>query len=249
MFLIYSTNSIIRTKLRTKFHEDLTINVTSRVLTRKTVPTNGVHFLQWTGTIFKLSLTINKNKYLTIKVTFRVLTRKTAPQPDGHFHEDWTKNKTSSVLTRTNVLTKFHDDLTINVTPRLNCPAPSRPYIITNVLTKFHEDWTYNKTSRVLTRKTAPPPGGHTNVLTKFPENWKLKVTSRVLTSFFFNLTYFELDHNIIGTYLLTKFHEDQTINVASIVLTMQNVDDGRQSTHDGHKAITKAHHEHVVLR
>ncbi|KAH3886668.1 hypothetical protein DPMN_010680 [Dreissena polymorpha] len=68
--------------------------------------------------------------------------RKTAPPPDGHFHQDWT----------------------INVTPRPyweNCPAPGghffqqtatilkleRAIIKTNILIKFHKDWTINVTS------------------------------------------------------------------------------------------------------
>ncbi|KAH3699666.1 hypothetical protein DPMN_074626 [Dreissena polymorpha] len=42
-----------------------------------------------------------------------------------------------------NVLTKFHEDWTINVTFR------------------FHDDQRINVASRVLTRKNAPPPGGH----------------------------------------------------------------------------------------
>ncbi|KAH3769158.1 hypothetical protein DPMN_170406 [Dreissena polymorpha] len=46
----------------------------------------------------------------------------------------------------------------------------------------------------------------------------------------------FELSRGINGTNVLYKFHEDQTINVASRVFTRQN-------------AITKTHHEHVVLR
>ncbi|KAH3885856.1 hypothetical protein DPMN_009854 [Dreissena polymorpha] len=97
----------------------------------------------------------------------------------------------------------------------------------TNLLKKFHEDPTKNVTSTVLTRqifmthnrrqtidkrlfkcfhyihieKTAPPPGGHvfppiwtifelnrhiqkTHVLTEFPEYWTKNVTSRVFTCF-----------------------------------------------------------------
>ncbi|KAH3809681.1 hypothetical protein DPMN_138057 [Dreissena polymorpha] len=49
--------------------------------------------------------------------------------------------------------------------------------------------------------KTAPPTGGH-------------------LFLFFHLVIYFKLDRDIIGTNLLTKFHEDRTINVASIVFT-----------------------------
>ncbi|KAH3695926.1 hypothetical protein DPMN_083385 [Dreissena polymorpha] len=98
-----------------------------------------------------------------------------------------------------------------------------------NVLTKLHDDWAKIVTSRVFTMNTAPPPGGHLHE----------DLASNI----------FELSRCINGTNVLTKFHEDQTINVASRVFTRQNVDDGRRTTVDGQKAITKAHHEHVVLR
>ncbi|KAH3786951.1 hypothetical protein DPMN_165069 [Dreissena polymorpha] len=119
--------------------------------------------------------------------------------------------------------------------------------IETNLLTKFHEDWTINVASRVLTRKNAPPPGGHVfqpkgiifylfqyiigmNLLTKFHEDWTISVASRVknappLDSHVFraNVTIFKLIQDIIRTNLLTKFHEDRKINVASGVLTRKN--------------------------
>ncbi|KAH3742353.1 hypothetical protein DPMN_049094 [Dreissena polymorpha] len=40
-----------------------------------------------------------------------------------------------------------------------------------NLLTKFYKDRTINVASRVFTRKTAPPPGGH-GILTKFHDDW-----------------------------------------------------------------------------
>ncbi|KAH3770004.1 hypothetical protein DPMN_171283 [Dreissena polymorpha] len=52
--------------------------------------------------------------------------------------------------------------------------------------------------------KTAPPTGGHLH------EDWALNVTSTV----------YKLDREFIWTNLLTKFHEDRTINVASRVFT-----------------------------
>ncbi|KAH3700306.1 hypothetical protein DPMN_075281 [Dreissena polymorpha] len=136
----------------------------------------------------------------------------------------------------------------------------------TNLLRKFHED--------LLTRKNAPPPGGHVfqptgiilelvqdiigiNLLNKFHKDWTINVVSRVknappLGSYNFqaNLTFFKLIKDIIETNLLTKFHENWTINVASRELKRQMLmaQDGRRTTH-GQKAITKAHHEHVVLR
>ncbi|KAH3769537.1 hypothetical protein DPMN_170810 [Dreissena polymorpha] len=50
---------------------------------------------------------------------------------------------------------------------------------------------------------------------------------------------FFELSPGIIGTNVLTKFHEDRTRNVASRVFTRQNVDDERR-TDDGQKATQK---------
>ncbi|KAH3769593.1 hypothetical protein DPMN_170866 [Dreissena polymorpha] len=129
----------------------------------------------------------------------------------------------------------FHEDQTINVTPRVltrkTAPPPgghifqgtgtifrvNRATIETNVMTKFHEDWTINVTSRVLTSKTAPPPGGH---IFNGPEPFS--ISAKILLG-----QIFELNQDIIGTNLLTMFHEDQTINAASRVLTRQNVDDG----------------------
>ncbi|KAH3783291.1 hypothetical protein DPMN_161226 [Dreissena polymorpha] len=74
-----------------------------------------------------------------------------------------------------------------------------------NVCTKFRDDWTKIGAPKVLTRKTAPPTGGH---------------VFQLLTRFFCFWTYFELDQGIIGEHHLTKFHEDRTRNVASVVFT-----------------------------
>ncbi|KAH3778021.1 hypothetical protein DPMN_179474 [Dreissena polymorpha] len=110
-------------------------------------------------------------------------------------------------IIETNLLTKFHEDWTINVASRDKCPAPGgnvfkatktifeliQDIIGTNLLTKFHDDRKKNVASRVLTRfyyshimKNARPPW------------WPY----------------------IIGINLLTEFHEDRTINVVSRVLT-----------------------------
>ncbi|KAH3885596.1 hypothetical protein DPMN_009591 [Dreissena polymorpha] len=85
----------------------------------------------------------------------------------------------------------------------------------TNVLNNFHDDSAKIVTSRVFTKKTAPPTGGHLH------EDWALNVTSTVI----------KLDRDIIGTNLLTKFHEDRTINVASRVYTNNfgRTDDGQR--------------------
>ncbi|KAH3721586.1 hypothetical protein DPMN_064515 [Dreissena polymorpha] len=141
---------------------------------------------------------------------------------------------------------KFHEDWTINVTSRENCPppgghvfqrtgtifnsaslsreqmfyqshimttAPPPAIIETNVMTKFYEDWTINVTSKVLTSKTAPPPGDHNKY-------WTKNSTTRV----FIKKTARPLRPYYIGT---------NTINVASRVLTSQNMDDGRRTKDD----------------
>ncbi|KAH3749064.1 hypothetical protein DPMN_183554 [Dreissena polymorpha] len=228
----FQSRSIIRMNVLNKFHEDWTINVTSRVLTKKTAPPPDI--------------------IRTIVLT-KVLKRETFPPPGGHiFQRTKTILKLNLVIIRTNVLNKFHEDWTINVTPRVltskTTPPPvghvfqrtgsilelSRDIIRTNVLTNFHKDWTKNETSRVskmfyhshVLKKYAPPTGRYTNVLTKFYEDSTINVTSRI----------FELDQNIIGTKLLTKFHE---------VLTMQNVADERRTKGDQKKLTMSTCSEH----
>ncbi|KAH3802128.1 hypothetical protein DPMN_155798 [Dreissena polymorpha] len=108
--------------------------------------------------------------------------------------------------------------------------AHLRNIISTNILTKFLEHWTKNVTSRVLTRKTAPPPGSHvfqqTRTIFKHIQYITINMTSRVLTRltatpsgghvFHSTGTIFELFQDIIGTHVLTKFHEDWIKNVTS---------------------------------
>ncbi|KAH3819753.1 hypothetical protein DPMN_121497 [Dreissena polymorpha] len=98
-----------------------------------------------------------------------------------------------------NLLTKFHEDRTVNVASKVKNAPPLGSHVFQakvtifeliqdisgkNLLSKFHEDRKINVASRVLTRKNASPP----------------------------------LRPYIIGMNLLTKFYEDQTINVASRV-------------------------------
>ncbi|KAH3740781.1 hypothetical protein DPMN_047492 [Dreissena polymorpha] len=153
------------------------------------------------------------------------------------FHDDWANNET-------NVLTKFHETWAKHVTSRVftcfhciqkkkkNAP-PTGGHVFspiwtifqlvrhinkTDVLINFHGEWAKIVTSRVFTMKTAPPTGGHVFQQTG---------------------TTFELNQhiNIIGSNLLTKFHEDQTINVASRVFTNKcGRTDGRR-TKTGHKS------------
>ncbi|KAH3717210.1 hypothetical protein DPMN_059991 [Dreissena polymorpha] len=179
--------NFIGTNVLTKFHEDWPINVANIVTTP---PPPGGHVFQQTITIFKLTQAI---------VSTNVQIKKNAPSPCGHFHEHWTTNVTFRVLTRFYNTVKPYKE---------NCPPHGghvfhstgtifklvQDIIGIHVLTKFHEDWTKNVTSRVLTRKTATPPGGHlvqdiigTHVLTKFHEDWTKHVTSRVLTRFYYS--------------------------------------------------------------
>ncbi|KAH3847596.1 hypothetical protein DPMN_089923 [Dreissena polymorpha] len=115
-------------------------------------------------------------------------------------------------IIETNLLTKFHENWTINVASRVKNAPP-----LTNLLTKFHDDRKINVTSRVLTRKNAPPPGGNSH------EDWTINVASSVKNAppldnhvFQAKVTIFQLIQDIIGTNLLSKIHEDRKINVAS---------------------------------
>ncbi|KAH3792797.1 hypothetical protein DPMN_146296 [Dreissena polymorpha] len=167
---------IIGKNLLTKFNEDPTINVVSSVLTRQIFMThNGRQ-------------TIDKRKNAT----------------GGHvFQPSQTIFKLFKDIITINLLTKFHEDRTINVASRVltrkNAPPLGsnifqatetifkhvQEIIGTNVLTKFHYEQTINVASRVLTRKNSTPLGGHTqraNLLTKFHEDRTIDMASRVLT-------------------------------------------------------------------
>ncbi|KAH3884514.1 hypothetical protein DPMN_008495 [Dreissena polymorpha] len=164
---------INKTNVLTNFHDDWEKIVTSRVFTS--------HVIKLTGTISELNSHIKETNLVT------------------KFNENWAKNVTSRVFTC------FH-----YIHIEKNAP-PTGGYVFspiwtifelvrdinkTNVLTNFHDDWAKIVTSRVFTRKTAPPTGGH------------------------IGHEIFELDQDFIGTKLLTKFHEDGTRNVASRVFT-----------------------------
>ncbi|KAH3738994.1 hypothetical protein DPMN_045638 [Dreissena polymorpha] len=294
---------INKTNVLTKFHDDWAKIVTYSVFTRKTAPP--------TGTIFKLNQGIIGTNLLTKfhedrtrNVTSRVFTNQmlTDGKTDGRRTKTDPKSSPEQLATKTifkliqdiigtNLLTKFHDDRKINVASRVltmkNAPPPGCHVFIatktilkliqditrTNLLMKFHEDRKINVASRVLTRKNAPPPRGRIfqptgiklvqdiivrNLLIKFHEDQTINVASSVKNApplgshvYKANVTIFELIQDIIEANLLTKFHEDWTINVASRELTRQmfTAHAGLRTTHNGQNAITKAHHEHIVLR
>ncbi|KAH3789713.1 hypothetical protein DPMN_167900 [Dreissena polymorpha] len=217
------------TNVLTKFHEYWTINVMSRVLKMKNVPPPGSNVFQPTRTIFELFQDI---------IERNILTKKNAQLP-GMFQP------TIQDIMGTNLLTNFHEDRPIN--------AATRQYNEKRPPTGSHDKCSNPVSSRVLTRKNAPPPGGHVfqptgtifeliqdiigiNLLIKFNEDWKINVGYRVFTRFY-NTSHIcknapppgghvfeptriilQLVQDIIGTNLLTKFHEDLKRNVASSV-------------------------------
>ncbi|KAH3826394.1 hypothetical protein DPMN_128298 [Dreissena polymorpha] len=169
------------------------------------------------------------------------------------FHDDWTMNVASRVNKRyiigTNLLTKFHEDLTINVATRVL----TRQMLMT--------DDTQNKRAKMALVRSLERNIDQTNILVNnFDKECLRNVNSRVFTNqmwmdrqwtktnpktspeqsdwaLYVTSTVFELDRDIIGTNLLTKFHEDRTINVASRVFTNKcgRTDNGR--TMDKHRS------------
>ncbi|KAH3856107.1 hypothetical protein DPMN_098687 [Dreissena polymorpha] len=253
------------TNVLTKCPENWAKNVTSRVFTcfhyihiQKNAPPTGGH-------VFHRSGPFSKSSEISIKLM------KTAPPIGGHvFQRTRTTFELNQHIIKTNILTnfelkrdiigtklltKFHEDQKRNV--------PSRE---TKVLTKFHGDWTKNVTSRVFTcfhyihiEKNALPTGGH--VFFTDLDNFRTcrdinKTNAKIVTSRVFTrntalptgghtniLTNFELDREFIRTKLLTLFHEDRTINVASRVFTNKFGPTDRRGTKTGHKSS----HEQLV--
>ncbi|KAH3698257.1 hypothetical protein DPMN_085776 [Dreissena polymorpha] len=196
-----------------KLVRDIHITNAKNVTSREKDPPPGGHVFLPIQTIIELNCRIqltqinqSQDEVHNLHKT-RVLTRKNAPPP-------W-----RPYIIVMNLLTKFHEDWTINVASRVkNAPLLGshvfqakvtiseliQDIIGTNLLSKFQEDQKINVASRVLTRfyyshimKNAPPTGSHV-----------FQPTGII----------FELVQDIIGINFLTKFHEDQTINVASRV-------------------------------
>ncbi|KAH3815817.1 hypothetical protein DPMN_144348 [Dreissena polymorpha] len=220
-----------------------------------------------------MNLLTEFHEYRTINVASRV---KNAPPLGGHvFQANVTIFELIQDIIKTNLLNIFHQDWTINWPLEKNAPPLAAMKNASPFGSHFHEDRKINVASRVLTRKNAPPPGGHVfqptgiifklvhdiigiNLFTMFYEDQTINVASRVKNAlplgshvFQANVIIFEPIQDIIKTNLLTKFHEDWTINVASRELTRQMLMpyNAQRTTDDGQKVITKAHHEHVVLR
>ncbi|KAH3778183.1 hypothetical protein DPMN_179636 [Dreissena polymorpha] len=132
---------IIGTNLLTKFHEDRTRNVASKVFTRKTAPITGGHVFQRTGTTFELNQHIIKTNILT------------------KLHEDWAWNLTSTEFTSfeldrgiigTNLLSKFHEDRTRNLASRVftrKTAPPTGGHVFQRTGTIFELDQHISKTN------------------------------------------------------------------------------------------------------
>ncbi|KAH3793314.1 hypothetical protein DPMN_146821 [Dreissena polymorpha] len=99
-----------------------------------------------------------------------------------------------------NLLTKFHDNRTLNVASREKMPRP----------------WKQCFQANIIIFKLIPDTI-ETNLLTKFHEDWTI---NGLLES---TKTIFELIQDIIGTNLQTKFYDDRKIIVTSRVLTRKN--------------------------
>ncbi|KAH3851374.1 hypothetical protein DPMN_093854 [Dreissena polymorpha] len=225
---------IIETNLLTKFHEDWTINVASRVLTRKNAQPPD---------IIGPNLLTKFHKDRKINKASRVLTRNNAPLPGIRVFQP-----TSIIfeliqdIFGMNILT-YYQDFTKAIYSHIRKNAPPlgshvfqanvtifeliQDIIESNLLTKFHEDWTINVAFRVLTRKNAPPHHFRTR-------KKALPLGSHVFQA---NVTIFKLIQDIFETNLLTKFHEDWTINVVFRELTRQML-----TPHNGRR--TKGDHK-----
>ncbi|KAH3814765.1 hypothetical protein DPMN_143275 [Dreissena polymorpha] len=231
------TTYIIETNLMTKIYQDQTIHVESRQHKTKYAPTSGLHVFQTTKTICQLILDIIGTNFLTkfhddrtmhvaLNKVYYSHIRKNAPSPGYHvFQPTQTMFKLVQDIIRMNLLTKFHEDRKINVSSRMfttkGAPPPGgnvfqanetikpvQDIIRTIFPTKFHDDWPIN----VASRENLGPLGGH------FHDDWKINVASRVKNAPPLG-GHFKLVQYIIRMNLVTKIHEDRTINVASRVL------------------------------
>ncbi|KAH3886771.1 hypothetical protein DPMN_010784 [Dreissena polymorpha] len=155
--------TIIRTNVLTKFHEDLTVNATFRMLTWINFPPPGSHVFPQTGTILEPIQEIIKS-YVLMKCYEDWTTNKKMPRPWWPY---FSTNQNHFCLVQdiigTNLLTKFHDHGTMNVAfkmlTRFYYAMPPGGHLFqatrtiikllqdiigTNLLTKFHDDGTIN---------------------------------------------------------------------------------------------------------
>ncbi|KAH3717759.1 hypothetical protein DPMN_060555 [Dreissena polymorpha] len=190
---------IIGKNCLTKFHEDLTVNLASRVKDAR--PPCG-HF----------------HEDRTINVTSRELKKQMLTTHDGqsnHKSSDYSAELECTEypqdIVGINVLTKFHEDCAINVIRVLTIKI-SRPQAAMLFDRLINSpplgSQTINVASRVLTRKNVLPSGGHvfqaTGTIFEL-EKQALPPFGHVCQP---NRTNFELVQNIFGINVLSKFHK-----------------------------------------
>ncbi|KAH3815927.1 hypothetical protein DPMN_144465 [Dreissena polymorpha] len=223
----FELNSCIKeTNALTKLHKDWAKNVSYRLFTwfhyihiEKTSPPTGGHFY-----IYKIdakTVTSRVHVFFPIQTIFGLNRRIQQTNNLTKFHEELTKNVTSLVFTC------FH-----YIHIKKTAPLPGG---------HFHDDQAKSVTSRVFTRNTAPSPGGHVFQWTKtiFILNQHI-IKTNILPNVHKHDPVSNSVEVSLGTNVLTKFHEDRTINVASIVFKRQMLaTHARRTTHDGRTAIT----------
>ncbi|KAH3738670.1 hypothetical protein DPMN_045309 [Dreissena polymorpha] len=159
-----------------------------------------------------------------------VLTRQTAPPPSPFavmcFNRPQPFSNSGTISQEKNVPNKFHEDWIKHeyYSHSRETALPPSSHVFQQSGTVFERSKDICKTN-VLPKKTAPLHGGHV-----FPRT----------------RTHFEIIHraglggqllpftaHIFGTNVLTKFHEELAINVASKGINKVNNDDGRQTNGD----------------
>ncbi|KAH3798338.1 hypothetical protein DPMN_151937 [Dreissena polymorpha] len=160
---IIDATALAETNHLTKFHDDRTINVASRVLTRKNVPHPGGNVFQPTGTIFKLVQDIIRTNLRTN------LKRKNVSPPGGNVFFKPTETIFELVhdIIGTNLLTEFHEDRTVNVASR----------VLTGHMLKSHNArrTTDKRRSQKLTMSTLRSWVPHTGTLIDIRYTWRLE--------------------------------------------------------------------------
>ncbi|KAH3877213.1 hypothetical protein DPMN_001074 [Dreissena polymorpha] len=213
--------NIIWTKLLTKFHEDPT-NDGERPITKAHLSNQNV-----------IDLTFEQNNVTNVID----LTMEQNDDIDLTLEQNVTGRMTLTYI-RAECDRKDDIDLTLEQNNDIDLTLEKNE---TNVLSKFHENWSKNVTSTVFTcfhyihiEKNALPTGGHvfspiptifkllrdinkTNVLTNFHDDWAKIVTSRVFTRE--NCHYIHIEKNAwptgshVFTPILTIFEPIRDIN------------------------------------
>ncbi|KAH3871406.1 hypothetical protein DPMN_034606 [Dreissena polymorpha] len=178
----------------------------------------GGHVFQQTGTIFKPHPRYHQNK------SQHWCKKKNAPAPGGHVFQP-----------KGTIFALFYEDRTINVASIVlmskNAPPPGaidHKFSLKPYEEKCTAGYVFQPTGAIfelinvasdINKENAP---GGTNLLTKFLASRVKNAPPNGGNVFLPTRTIFKLFQDIIGKSLLTKFHEDRTINVTSRKLTRQ---------------------------